>query len=223
MLTLHHLENSRSFRIIWLLEEMGLDYELVQHARDSGLGLAPESLQKLHTLGKAPILFDDDRALVESGAIIEYLLDYYGEHELRPPVKTEARQRYNFWLHACEGSAMSFLTLSLVLNKMVSGSPAVIKTIIKAAVGRVEEAYVGPGIDKLLNHVEEQLGESTFFAGDKFTAADIQMGFAMEGLKASGKLGSERPNGRRWLQEVKARPAFRRAQDKGGEMSLPAR
>ena len=220
MLILHHLENSRSFRILWLLEELALAYELKTYARDPESGQAQADYKELHALGKAPLLIDDDNVLVESGAIIEYLLDTYGAGRLRPAIGTPERLRYNYWMHAAEGSIMNLLTLSLFLNRMDSRAPFFLKPFIRPVTGQVRRAYVRPNLGKTLAYIEQELGRSDWFAGDEFSAADIQMGYVMTALAARAGLGDDFPNCRRWQHQVEARPGYRRAMEKNGEMKL---
>lgn len=220
MLTLHHLENSRSFRILWLLEELELDYELVNYKRDPESGQAQADLRGKHMLGKAPLLVDGEQEIAESGAIIEYLLDSYGEGRLRPAVGTVERINYNFWLHAAEGTYMSLLILALFLNRMDSRSPFFIRPFIKLVTGKVRQAYLDPNMEKSLRLVETTLAEQRWFAGDEFTAADIQMGFVMTALSGRGGLDSRFPNCRRWIKEAESRPAWQRAMEKNGPMQL---
>lgn len=220
MLVLHHLDNSRSIRILWLLEEMQLEYELRQHQRDSKSGLAQSDLKQHSTLGKAPMLEDGDRLILESGAIIEYLLDHYGDGSLRPPEKSEQRIHYNYWLHAAEGTYMNVLTLTLFLNRMDSGAPLLFKLFIKPVTNTVRRTYLTPYMQACMTQLEGQLGERTWFAGDAFSAADIQMGFVMTALAARGGLGDDYPNCQRWLKQVQERPGYQRAMAKNGPMEL---
>ena len=220
MITLHHLENSRSFRILWLLEELGLEYELVQYRRDPETGQAMADLRGTHTLGKAPLLIDEGIEVVESGAIVEYLLDTYDDGSLRPAVGTPERIQYNIWLHAAEGTVMNLLTLALFLNRMDSQSPFFIKPFIKPVTNSVRKAYLNPNLARTLAAIEKQLGQFTWFAGESFSGADVQMGFVMYALSARGGLGEAYPNCQRWMQQMEARPAYQRAMQKNGPMRL---
>jgi len=220
MLVLHHLENSRSFRILWLLEEMQLEYELREHKRDSSSGLAKADLKERSKLGKAPMLEDDDRLVLESGAIIEYLLDHYGDGSLRPAEKTEERIHYNYWLHAAEGTYMNVLTLTLFLNRMESGAPLLFRLFLKPVTNTVRRTYLTPYMQSCMAQLEEHLGENTWFAGDSFSGADIQMGFVMTALGTRGGLSDEYPNCQRWMQRMEERPAYQRAMEKNGPMEL---
>ena len=220
MITLHHLENSRSFRILWLLEELGLEYELLKHRRDPKTGQAMADLKGAHTLGKAPMLVDGDKEIMESGAIIEYLLDTYDDGSLRPALGSPERIQYNIWLHAAEGTVMSFLMLALFLNRMDSQSPFFIKPFINPVTKSVRDAYLNPNLGRTLAAIEKQLGQFTWFAGDSFSGADVQMGFVMYALSVRGGLTDGFPNCLRWLQQMESRPAYQRAMQINGPMRL---
>ncbi len=223
MLTLHHLENSRSFRILWLLEELQLDYELQQYRRDPDSGMAQTDLKSKHALGKAPLLEDEGRQIAESGAIIEYLLDHYGDkaaEPLRPEARSDERIRYNFWLHAAEGTYMNLLLLTLFMNRMESRSPLLIRPIVRMVTGKVRQSYLQPNMQRAIAHVESELAARPWFAGEQFSAADIQMGFVMTALAARGGLDEGFPACQRWQQQVEQRPAWQRAMEKNGPMQL---
>lgn len=222
MITLHHLENSRSFRILWLLEEMGLDYDLLHYRRDPDSGQAMADLREKHVLGKAPLLEDGVQVIVESGAIIEYLLDTYGDGSLRPAAGTPERIHYNTWMHAAEGSLMTLMILALFLNRMDSRSPFFIKPFIRVVTGKVREGYLDPNLARQLKFVESELGRRQWFAGEAFSAADVQMGFVMTALAARGGLDQQYPNCQRWMGQMQERPAYQRAMEKNGEMKLLA-
>ena len=194
MLTVHHLENSRSQRVLWLLEELALPYQVVRHARDPKTLLAPPALRAVHPLGKAPVLVDDGQALAESGAILDYLVERYDTaHALSPapgPGPSAERQRYRYWMHYAEGSAMPPLLLTLVLKRMRSAPmPFFARPIARALVDRTLGAFVNPQLKLHLDWMEQALGEG-WFAGDRFTAADIQMSFPLEAGVAPGFLVS---------------------------------
>lgn len=208
MITLHHLERSRSIRVPWLLEELGLEYELVRHARDGTTNLAPPELLRLHPLGKAPLIEDGGRVIAESGAILEYLLDEYGQGRLRPQRGTDEYLRYSYWMHAAEGSFMNLLVAAMLFGRAGADTEAA-----KA----IQANYLGPSVARLLPHVEEELGRGGHFAGGEFTAADVQMGFAMMGMAgAEGFSAESHPNCARWMKEMQARPAFGRAVERAG-------
>ncbi len=220
MITLHHLENSRSFRILWLLEELGLEYKLVQHRRDPETSAAMADYKDLHPLGKAPILIDGDKILIESGAIMEYLIDHHSDGQLRPGTDDEERYRYNYWMHAAEGSVMNLITLALFLNRMESRAPFFVRPFIKPVTRAVRSGYVNPNLQKTLLYTEQELGRYAWFAGDMFSGADIMMSFVMMAMAARGGLDEQYPNCQRWVRQMEQRPAFQRAMEKNGEMRL---
>lgn len=216
MITVHHLARSRSIRIPWLLEELGLEYEIAHHARHPETGLAPDALFKLHPLGKSPLIEDDGTVIAESGAIIEYLLDQYGEGRLRPPEGSAQRQTYNYWMHAAEGSFMNIMVMSMLVG-LADTRPKDAAAQRRRVMDRIGDSYVGASLGRLLPHVEEALGSHPFFAGDAFTAADIQMGFVM--LRLAGEQGFAAQtylNCARWMAEISARPAYISAMQRAG-------
>ena len=221
MITVHHLENSRSQRILWLLEELGLAYELKHYARDPATMLAPAALRAVHPLGKSPIITDDGRTIAESGAIVEYVVGRYGGGRLVPSPDTPERLRYTYWLHYAEGSAMPPLLLKLVFDRMASGPmPALLRPLVRRIAGRVRSGFVDPQIALHLNYLEGELARSAWFAGDAFTAADIQMSCPLEAAAARGGLDATRPKLWSFLERIHARPAYQRALDKGGRYEL---
>jgi glutathione S-transferase len=221
MITVHHLENSRSQRILWLLEELGLPYELKRYARDAQTMLAPAELRAVHPLGKSPVITDDGRTVAESGAIVEYLVMRYGNGRLMPAPDTPERLRYTYWLHYAEGSAMAPLLLKLIFERLPRGPmPGLLRPLVRRIAGRVQSAFVDPQIKLHLDYLESELGRSVWFAGNEFTAADIQMSFPVEAAAARGGLDASRPRLWSWLERSHARPAYRRALDKGGRYEL---
>jgi glutathione S-transferase len=221
MITVHHLENSRSQRILWLLEELGVPYELKRYARDPQTMLAPAELRAVHPLGKSPVITDDGRTVAESGAIVEYLVMRYGNGRLMPAPDTPERLRYTYWLHYAEGSAMAPLLLKLIFERLPRGPmPGLLRPLVRRIAGRVQSAFVDPQIKLHLDYLESELGRSVWFAGNEFTAADIQMSFPVEAAAARGGLDASRPRLWSWLERSHARPAYRRALDKGGRYEL---
>ena len=221
MITLHHLENSRSLGLLWLLEEMGLDYELQIHARDPKTSLSPESYKKLHPLGKAPVLQDDDLILAESGAIVEYLLDTYDpQNQFRPAAGTPARRRYQYWLHAAEGSLMPLIVLELFLSRMETKPPFFMRPIVRAVTGQVRKLYHTPTKTNMLAYINAELDGRTWFAGDEFTGADAMMAFPLEAARARSGLDERYPNALAYLERLHNRPAYQRAQEKGGALKV---
>jgi glutathione S-transferase len=221
MITVHHLNNSRSQRILWLLEELELSYEIKRYERDARTMLAPPSLCKVHPLGKSPVITDGGETLAESGAIIEYLVDRYGAGRLAPAPGTPARLRYTYWLHYAEGSAMPPLLLKLVFNRIESGPmPFFVRPVARAIAGRVKSGFVEPQITRHLDYMEAELGRFRWFAGDEFSAADIQMSFPLEvAIKRAG-LDMSRPRLMDFLARIHARPGYHRALERGGKYEL---
>lgn len=202
MIVVHHLENSRSQRILWMLEELGLAYEVKRYARDRKTMLAPPELRRVHPLGKSPVIEDEGRILAETGAIVEYLVEK-AEGRLGPPANRESVLRYRHFLHYAEGSLMPPLFAILVVNRLgLLGRPA-----------------RGPLLKMFAVHLdwlETELASLPWFAGEEFTAADIMMSFPLEAARARAGLGSERPNLIDWLERIHARPAYAAALQKGG-------
>ena len=221
MIIVHHLNNSRSQRILWLLEELGLEYEVKRYDRDPTTMLAPESLRAVHPLGKSPVITDGALTLAESGAIIEYLVDRYGDGRLAPPTGTPERLRYIYWLHYAEGSAMPLLVLRLIFNKIeASPMPFFVRPIARLIVDRVRQSFIEPQIALHLGYLEAELEKSPWFVDSEFTAADIQMSFPLEAAAARSGLDINRPKLMDFLDRIHARPAYRRALERGGEYEL---
>ncbi|MEO5796481.1 MAG: glutathione S-transferase [Rhodoferax sp.] len=221
MLTVHHLNNSRSQRVLWLLEELELPYQLEKYQRDAQTMLAPPSLRKVHPLGKSPVVTDGDMVLAESGAIVETVIEHYGQGRLAPALGTPERLRYRYWLHYAEGSAMPPLLLKLVFDKIErTPMPFFVKPIAKAISGKVKSSFILPQITTHLDFMEAELGKSLWFAGDEFTGADIQMSFPLEAAAARGGLDATRPKLMAYLARIHARPAYQRALAKGGPFTL---
>ena len=221
MIVVHHLENSRSQRVLWLLEELGVPYEVKRYARDPQTMLAPAALRAVHPLGKSPVVTDDGQTVAESGAIVEYLVGRYGGGRLAPPEGTPERQRYTYWMHYAEGSLMPPLLLKLVFDR-VEGAPMpfFVKPIARSIAGRAKSSFIGPQIDLHLDFVEGELAKSTWFAGNELTAADVQMSFPLEAAAARGGLDARRPRTMAFLERVHTRPAYRRALERGGPYEL---
>lgn len=220
MLTVHHLNNSRSQRILWLLEELGVPYEIKRYQRDSKTSLAPPELLRVHPLGKSPVVTDGDLTLAESGAIIEYLVDRYGKGALIPPAGSPERQRYTYWLHFAEGSAMPPLVMKLVFNRIEHAKmPFFAKPVAKGISQKVKREFINPNLERIVGHMEAELGRSEWFAGDAFTAADVQMSFPVEAATARAG-GTGKPNMARFLERIHARAGYKRALDKGGEFAI---
>jgi glutathione S-transferase len=217
MIIVHHLNNSRSQRVLWLLEELGCPYQLVKYQRDPRTLLAPADLKRVHPLGKSPVISDGAHTLAESGAIIEYLLDTYGAGRLRPAPGSEARLRYTFWLHYAEGSAMPPLLLKLLFQRLPRQVPALVRPVARAIAARALGSFIDPQLRNHIDYWERELGQHAWFAGDEFTAADIQMSFPVQAAAVRAGV----PRGGR-LEAFLERPAHQRALASGGEFRLPA-
>jgi len=221
MIVVHHLNNSRSQRILWLLEELGLPYEVKRYQRDAKTMLAPPDLRAVHPLGKSPVISDGDVTLAESGAIVEYLASRYGIGILIPKENTPERLRYLYWMHFAEGSAMPPLLLKLIFDRVESGPmPFFVRPIARGIAQKVKAAMVLPNLQRQLDFMEGELGKYEWFAGPAFSAADIQMSFPLEAASVRGGLDEKRPKLWAFLQKIHARPAYQRALEKGGKYEL---
>jgi glutathione S-transferase len=221
MIVVHHLNNSRSQRVLWLLEELGLDYEIKRYERDRKTMLAPASLRAVHPLGKSPVITDGDLTLAESGAIIEYLVERYGDGRLAPSRELPEYLRYRYWLHYAEGSLMPPLLLMLVFDKIeTSPMPFFVKPIAQAISGKAKSGFITPQIATHLDYLEAELGKNLWFAGEAFSAADVQLSFPLEAAAARGGLDASRPLLMAFLGRIHARPAYKRALERGGEYSI---
>jgi len=221
MITVHHLENSRSQRIIWLLEELGVDYGIKRYGRDRQTGLAPPELLDVHPLGKAPVITDGDTTVAESGAIIEYLMYEYDDGALRPQEGTAERLAYNYWLHYAEGTFAPLMILSLVLSRIEEAPmPFFLRPVAKGIAQKVRDAYLDANVSRNLDFMDSMLKESRWFCGDLFTAADVQMSFALEAAEVRSDLTGNYPHLAAFLETIRARPAYKRALDKGGHYEL---
>lgn len=215
MIIVHHLNDSRSQRILWLLEELGLEYEIKYYQRDPKTMLAPAALHKVHPLGKSPVITDGDLTLAESGAIIEYLVDRYGAGKLAPPIDTPERVHYIYWLHYAEGSIMPLLVMSLVFDQLAKRSPFLIRPIVEAIAQRAKSSFITPQIIMHLNYLESELEHHDWFTRKEFSAADIQMSFPLEKAAARAGLNASRPHLVDFLERIHARPAYQRALKRG--------
>lgn len=221
MITLHHLENSRSQRVLWLLEELGLSYQVKRYARDANTQLAPPELLRVHPLGKSPVISEDGVTVAESGAIVEYLLDKHGQGRLRPAAGTPERLQFTYWLHFAEGSAMPFLVMQLVFEKVRSAPvPFFVKPIVKGIADKVTSSFIAPNLQRQLAFMETEISKQPWFAGQEFSAADVQMSFVLEAAAARGGLGALHPSLNGWLARIHARPAYQRALAAGGPFSV---
>jgi len=221
MITVHHLNNSRSQRVLWLLEELGVDYEIKRYERDPKTMRAPASLRSVHPLGKSPVITENGLTVAESGAIVEYLIERHGRGRLIPPAGTPERLRYTYWLHFAEGSAMTPLLLALVFGRLPSQPmPFFVRPIARGICSKVLQTLVEPQLGAQQEFMEAELAKSTWFAGEEFTGADIQMSFVVEASAARGGLDKGRPRLMAWLDRIHARPAYQRALERGGPYEL---
>ena len=222
MITVHHLNNSRSQRVLWLLEELELPYDIVRYQRDAKTMLAPPELRRVHPLGKSPVVTTGDGlVLAESGAIVETVIERFGQGRLAPLAGSPEALRYRYWLHYAEGSAMPPLLLKLVFDKIESSKmPFFAKPIAKAIAGKAKSSFITPNIATHLDFMEGELGKSEWFAGDAFTGADVQMSFPVEAAQARGGLDASRPKLMAWLARIHARAAYKRALERGGPYGL---
>ena len=218
---MHHLNNSRSQRVLWLLEELGQPYEVRRYQRDAKTMLAPPALRAVHPLGKSPVITDGDVTLAESGAILEYLASRYDDGKLVPGDGTPERLRYVYWMHFAEGSAMPPLLLKLIFDRIESGPmPFFVRPIARGIARKVKDAMVLPNLERQLDFMESELGGREWFAGPAFSTADIQMSFPLEAAAVRGGLDERRPKLWDFLKKIHARPAYRRALEKGGKYEL---
>lgn len=221
MIIVHHLNNSRSQRILWLLEELGTPYEIRRYERDTATMLAPSSLLKAHPLGKSPVITDGTLTLAESGAIIDYLVTKYGAGRLAPAAGSDAWVRYIYWLHYAEGSLMPPLLIKLIFDRLEqSPMPFFARPIARGIVGKVRASFIDPRLKLHLDYLEGELAKSTWFAGEEFSAADIQMSFPIELSVTRAGLDARRPRLMAFLERIHARPAYQRALDQGGRYDL---
>ena len=218
MITVHHLENSRSQRILWLLEELGLPYEIKTYKRDKETLLAPPELKAVHPLGKSPVITDNGTVIAESAVIIDYLVNKYGQGKLKPKSEEELL-RYTYWLHYAEGSAMTPLLMKLVFERIEkSPMPFFVKPIAKGIADQVRKSWINPQIALHLDYMNKEIAKTGWFAGNEFTAADIMMSYPLEAASARG--GLNRPALESFLKKVTERPAYKRAIERGGPFSV---
>lgn len=222
MITVHHLENSRSQRVIWLLEELHVPYEIRRYQRDRKTKLAPPELKAVHPLGKSPVITDGDITVAETGAIFEYLLDAYdAKGALRPAAGTPARRRFTYWLHYAEGSAMPPLLLALVFSQVAKAPmPFFVRPVARAIADGAMKSFIGPQLALHLDYMDSELAAAPWFAGKSFSAADIQMSFPLEAAAARGDLAKGRDHLTAFLKKIHARPAYKRALEAGGPYDM---
>ena len=217
MIKVHHLADSRSQRVLWLLEELGLDYEIIRYERDPQTLLAPPDLRAIHALGKSPVIEDDGVIVAETGAVVDYLLDTYDlENRLRPARGTEAGRQFTYWHHYAEGSAMPPLLLKLVFNQLPKRAPGLIKPLVQTIANKANQGFIDPQVKNHIDWQEAALAKTGWFAGDQFSAADIMMSFPLEAAANRALKRQDFPHIDRFLNAIHARPAWARALERGG-------
>lgn len=219
VITLHHLERSRSHRVLWLLEELELPYEIVRYQRDAETMLAPPALAKVHPLGKSPVITEGDRTVAESGAILEYLVETHGNGRLVPKPGTPEHLRCRYFMHYAEGSLMPPLLVKLLCSRVREAPlPFFLKPVAKRIADGVDGKYTRPNLERHAEFLDAELAKSKWFAGDEITIADVQMSYPVEALVQRSELATARL--REFTKRVHERPAYRRAIEKGGPFDL---
>jgi len=220
MLTVHHLENSRSQRVLWLLEEIGASYEIKRYERDKKTNLAPPELKKVHPLGKAPVIEDDGKIYAETGAMIEHILDRHNGAHLRPSPGSDAFDTYRYWMFAAEGSYMPPLLVTLLVNRIETAPmPFFAKPIAKRIAKGIRDGWLSGTMKAQGDYLENALSKSQWLCGDYLTAADIMMSFPVEALSVRGD-SADYPNIAAYKMRFQSRPAYKRALEKGGPYAL---
>lgn len=219
MIVVHHLNNSRSQRILWLLEELELPYEIKFYERDPKTKLAPPELKRVHPLGKSPVIVDGETVVAESGAILEYLIEKYGQGRLKPKVGSPEAHEYTYWMHYAEGSAMTPALLQLIFSK-IEQAPIIVRPIAKGISKQVHKLLIDPQLQSHSDFMEGELKKHTWFAGNEFSAADIQMSFPVEAYAARSDVTKTHPKVADFLKRIHARPGYQKALSKGGPFTL---
>ena len=219
MIAVHHLENSRSQRVLWLLEELGMPYEIQHYQRNPTTNLAPPELLQVHPLGKSPVITDGDTTVAETGAVIEYLVDRAGGR-LRPAAGTPEHRRYTYWLHFAEGTAMSPLLMTLILGRIRKSGPFFVRPIARRIADSVLGSFVTPNIKRQLAFMESELQGRPWFTGSEFSAADVMMSFPLEVAVVRGGLDASYQRLNEWLARIHARPAYQQALKRGGAYTI---
>lgn len=219
MITLHHLEHSRSQRVLWMLEELGLEYRIKRYARDAKTNLAPAALKKVHPLGKSPVLADGEKRLAESATILEYLARTYGDERWAPAVDGASYWAFNYWMHYAEGSLMPPLLIKLVFSKLREPPvPFFIRPITSKVADQVDQAFTNRQIETHFRYVDDHLEGREWFVGDTISAVDIQMSFPLQAALSRGTVArADYPNVAMFVVRCQARPAWQRALERGGD------
>lgn len=221
MIIVHHLNNSRSQRVLWLLEELGLPYEVKRYERDAKTMLAPPELRAIHSLGKSPVISDAGKTIAETGTIVEYIIETYGGGRMIPAAGSDERLRYNYWMHYAEGSAMPLLVMKLIFGHIPNAPqmPRLLRPVARMITGGFTKSYIDPQLQTHIALWEAELGKSPWFAGAEITGADIMMSFPLEAAASRAGLP---PRCGAWLATVHARPAYTAALARGGPYELAA-
>lgn len=221
MITVHHLTRSRSHRILWLLEELEIPYQFKIYQRHPVTQTAPPELVKIHPLGKSPVITDGKYTIAESGAIIEYIIDHYGKGQLRPQLGSDDYLKYQYYMHYTEGSLMPPLVLSLIFNMIPKQPmPFFIKPVMKEISRNIHKIYINPQIHLNLKFLESELEKNKWFSGSEFSAADIQISFAIMGVINGLGDNKNYPKLRQFIKSIQARPAYKKAIEKGGPVEF---
>ncbi|ASP40142.1 glutathione S-transferase [Bacterioplanes sanyensis] len=217
MIVLHHLEHSRSQRILWLLEELGVEYEIKRYQRNKDTYLAPESLKQVHPLGKSPVITDGEQTIAESGLIVEYLIRRYGRERFMPEENSDDYWQYLYWMHYAEGSLMPLMVMSLIFTRIETAPmPFFVKPIAKGIVGKVRAGFIHPNVDTHMQHIEQHLATHHWFVGEQLSGADIQMIFPLEAALNRGVKAENYPNIQRFVHQVHQLDSYKTALQKGG-------
>ncbi|MEM9013616.1 MAG: glutathione S-transferase [Pseudomonadota bacterium] len=221
MIIVHHLEHSRSQRVLWLLEELGLEYEVKLYKRDKKTSLAPPELKDVHPLGKSPVVEIDGVVVAETGPILEYIIDTVGGGRMRPEQGAPEYLKYRYWLHYAEGSAFPPLLLKLITTRMASAPmPFFAKPIARSLSKGVQDAFINPQLKLHFDFIESELAASSWFAGEEISAADVIMSFPLEAMNARGEKNEKRPYINAFLERIHARPAYQKALQRGGPYAI---
>ncbi|MGY6553362.1 MAG: glutathione S-transferase [Wenzhouxiangella sp.] len=224
MVVVHHLEDSRSQRILWLLEELGVDYRIKRYERDAKTSLAPEALRKVHPLGKAPVMTDQGETYAESAVIVEYLARTYGDVQWAPALDDSRYWPFAYWMHYAEGSLMPPLLLKLVFDRLRQGpAPFFIKPVLRKIADEVDNRFINAQIATHFSHVDQYLAEHEWFVGEAISAADIQMSFPLEAAVAGGTIDGAYPAVLDYVKRCQDRPAYRKALKRGGDYAYGPR
>lgn len=216
MITVHHLENSRSQRVLWLLEELGTPYQVKRYERDAKTGLGPPELYDVHPLGKSPVITDADMTVAETGAIFEYLLDVYDtDHRLHAPRASKQARQMTYWLHYAEGSAMTPLLLKLIFSRLPERAPMLMRPLVKVIAAGTQKSFIDPRIKEHMDYLDDALARSGWFVGDEFSAADIMLSFPLEAAATRFPL-KDHPHIVKFVSRCHARPTYQKALETGG-------